>query len=190
MTTMAFQDDRGFLLITTLMAAMLLIALATGLVAVTSLETLISANYRNAGEGLYAAEAGVELALEDLRSAPDWSAVLAQAPDSRCAGPFGGLRPTEVDPAGLWGADNPEWRPHFCARLADLAAERIDSEFVIAVWIADDPADRDGTPRSDANGILTVRGESYGPMGAHRAVETTVAKSTSGTRVLSWRVVL
>ena len=177
-------------LITVLMASMLLIALATGLVAVTTIETLLSANYRSAAEGLFAAEAGAEIVMADLISAADWTSLLAGGSTASCPAVLSASQPARVEPSAVWGPDDPEWRLRVCARLDDLlAAERVESEFAVAVWLADDPADRDGQPLIDSNGVLVVRSEAFGP-GVHRGVETVVERSAAGIRVVSWRAVL
>jgi hypothetical protein len=49
----------------------------------------------------------------------------------------------------------------------------------IAVWIADDPAEVDGNPSADTNGTLTLHAEAYGPMGTHKVIEVTVARTDS-----------
>jgi hypothetical protein len=183
------QHDSGVVLIATLIAGMLVIALATSLVAVTTAETLLSANYRNASEGLYAAEGAIELVLDELSSSADWSAVLAAAPDATCSGASGGWRPAGFEPTGIWAADNPVWRCQRCGRLAELLpGVAVESAFAVGAWVADDPADGDGDPRTDSNGVLTVRGEAFGPMGAHRAVEATAARRAPGIAVVSWRI--
>jgi hypothetical protein len=60
----------------------------------------------------------------------------------------------------------------------------------VAVWISDDPADRDGQPLFDSNDVLVVRSEAFGPSGVHRGVETVIERSAAGIRVVSWRAVL
>jgi hypothetical protein len=58
------------------MATALLSALGLGLVMTTTTEVLIVGNYRNAQEGLYAADAALERVLPDLVATPDWDPVL------------------------------------------------------------------------------------------------------------------
>jgi hypothetical protein len=178
-------------LIVVLMASMLLITLGTGLVAVTTIDTLVSASYRGATEGLFAAEAGAEMVIADLVSAPDWSSLLAGGSPATCPAALGAPQPARVEPSAVWGADDPEWRRRLCARLDGLLlAEGVESEFAVAVWIADDPADRDGQPSVDSNGLVVVRSEAFGPMGVHRGVEAVVERSGAGISVVSWRAVL
>ena len=185
------RQEQGVVLIAVLMASMLLMALATGLVVVTTIETLVSANYRSATEALFAAEAGAEIVVADLDSAADWSSVLAGGSATRCPAALSAAQPARIEPSAVWGPDDPEWRLSLCGRLdALMAAEGVESEFAVAVWISDDPADRDGQPAIDSNDMLVVRSEAFGPMGVHRGVETVVGRSAAGLRVVSWRAVL
>jgi hypothetical protein len=185
------RQEEGIVLIAVLMASMLLIALGTGLVVVTTTETLVSANYRSATEALYAAEAGAEIVMADLVAAADWSSLLASGSAATCPAALGVPRPERIEPAAVWGPDDPEWRLRLCARLDGLlAVARVESEFTVAVWISDDPADRDGEPSVDSNGVLVVRSEAFGLTGVHRGVETVVERSAGGIRLVSWRAVL
>jgi hypothetical protein len=185
------RQEQGVVLIAVLMASILLMALATGLVVVTTTETLVSANYRSATEALFAAEAGAEMVMADLVSAADWSSLLAGGSPVSCPAGLSAGQPARIEPAAVWGPDDPQWRLRLCGRLDDLmAAERVESEFAVAVWISDDPADRDGQPSFDSNDVLVVRSEAFGPMGVHRGVETVVGRTAAGIRVVSWRAVL
>jgi hypothetical protein len=185
------RQDQGVVLIAVLMASMLLMTLATGLVVVTTTETLVSANYRSATEALLAAEAGAEILMADLRSAADWSTLLAGGSAASCPAALSAAQPARIEPFAVWGPDDPQWRLRLCGRLDDLiAGEGVESEFAVAVWISDDPADRDGQPSVDSNGVLVVRSEAFGPMAVHRGVETVIGRSAAGVTVVSWRAVL
>jgi hypothetical protein len=65
------------------------------------------------------------------------------------------------------------------------------SLFYVVAWVADDPSEEDGDPTRDGGasippatgdrrlagaGILLVRAEAFGPSGARRALEATVAR--------------
>ena len=85
----------------------------------------------------------------------------------------------------------------------------INSPFYAVVLVADDPSENDGDPTRDGadegnpgTGVLAVRAEAFGPRGAHKVIELTVARTDasgledgvpgqSGTsvRILSWREV-
>ncbi len=70
------RDERGIALLIAIMSTLLLTALGMGLVLVTMTETMISANFRDGGEAMYAADAGVERVMQDLLTVPDWNRVL------------------------------------------------------------------------------------------------------------------
>ena len=59
-------------LTTSLMAMLLMIALTGGLTLMTMTETAIALNHRSGLQTMYAAEAGVELGISQLRSMADW----------------------------------------------------------------------------------------------------------------------
>jgi hypothetical protein len=97
------RNERGMAIVVALMAMLLLSALGAGLVLTTSTETLITANYRDSSEAMYAADAGVERVLQDLlneyQQAQSWNLVLAGgkrspfndgAPSGERSTPFGG----------------------------------------------------------------------------------------------------
>jgi hypothetical protein len=62
-------------LLTALMAMLMMVALGAGLTLTTMTESSIAANHRDGLQTLYAAEAGIELAISRLRTTPDWGAV-------------------------------------------------------------------------------------------------------------------
>lgn len=78
------------------------------------------------------------------------------------------------------GADTPRWRLVVTVEQEDAA---------VSAWVADDPADRDGDPGVDGNGVVVVRVEARTGRGALRVVEVHVALEASGMRRLSWREV-
>jgi hypothetical protein len=71
------RNERGISLIIALMSTLLLTALGLGLVMITITETMISANFRDGGEAVYAADAGVERVMQDLLTVPDWNQILS-----------------------------------------------------------------------------------------------------------------
>ena len=70
------RNERGMALIVALMSMLLLTALGLGLMMTTMTETMIANNYRESGEALYAADAGVERVMQDLLTIPDWNRIL------------------------------------------------------------------------------------------------------------------
>jgi type IV pilus assembly PilX-like protein len=71
------RSERGVSLLIVLMATLLMSALGLGLVLSTSTETMISSNFSNTEEALYAADAGIERVMDDLLTVPDWNTILA-----------------------------------------------------------------------------------------------------------------
>lgn len=199
--------EDGVALIVALMATMLLTALGMSLVLMSNTETMISANYRNSQEALYAADAAVERVVQDLLLIPRWNDILAaDASYSELAGTRSAFIDTNnsftrplpastqtlnllqatdtlqsgTDNLNLWGANNPSWRLFAHAPLSNvLPNTAIDTNMYVAVWVADDPAETDGDPSSDSNGTLTLHAEAYGPMGTHKVIEVTVARTDS-----------
>jgi hypothetical protein len=99
-----------------------------------------------------------------------------------------------------WGANNPRWQLFAYGPLSEVTAPSIISPFYVIVLVADDPSERDGNPLRDAvdpkdpgAGVIQIRGEAFGPRGAHRVVALTVARAVAGAagpatlRVVSWR---
>jgi len=78
----ALASERGIAMIIALMAMSLMIALGTALMLTTVTETKITSNFRNNSESLYAADAGLERALTDLLTVPDWNNLLSGATKS------------------------------------------------------------------------------------------------------------
>lgn len=190
------RDERGTALIIALMATMLLTALGTALILLSSTETAISTNYTNAQEALYSADAGTERVVQDLLTVPRWNDVLSGAVQSGFVDTS--LTPTmpdgspldlnavtttlqsETDTADTWGLNDPVWRLYAYGPIRDLLpTNSIDSRGYVAVWVADDPSESDGNPANDVNGVITLHAEAYGPMGTRKVVEVTVSRTSS-----------
>lgn len=83
-----------------------------------------------------------------------------------------------------WGANNPRWQLYAYGPAEDLVGgTTINSAMYVVVWVADDPSENDNNPLQDGSGtgkgIISLRAESFGPNGAHRVIEATVAKTDS-----------
>jgi Tfp pilus assembly protein PilX len=88
-----------------------------------------------------------------------------------------------------WGKNNPRFRLYAWGPVNDLIPTgTVNSPFYVAIWIADDAAENDDNPSKDGDpsasgnpnggaGVLTLRAESVGPMGAHHVIETTISKT-------------
>lgn len=219
------QSERGLALILVLLSMLLLSALGMALLLVTGTETLVAAHRRDSAEALYAADAGLERALQDVIAAGDWNTLLASPDAIRTASPsaFSGpdlelqlgvgppvdlgketsaLNCPQVNPSPAvcsaaqmdavtaqrpWGANNPRWRLYAWGRLSALARTPGDSPFVVASWVADDPAEIDGDPARDGAGaatpgagVIQVRASSFGPGGVRSSVAVAVSRTGGG----------
>ena len=212
---MDIRRQDGVALVIAMMAMLLMTALGAALVLTTSSETIIAGNYRNKGEVMYAAEAVLERAIDDLLTVPDWNALLdGSAQSAFVDGPPGGSR-TLPDGSTLdltqvlnlancqkvtacsasdmdaittdrpWGSDNPRWQLYAYGRMNGLMpAGTIDSPSYVIVMVGDDPSENDGNPLQDGasetnpgSGVLAMRAEGFGPRGAHKVIELTVART-------------
>jgi hypothetical protein len=243
----ARSTERGAALIVALMAMLLMMALGTALILTTSTESKISRNFKTGSEALYAADAGLERAVDDLRTMPDWSATLSGAAQSAFVdGTPAGTRALadgrridlgeilnlancqkatacsssdmdDVTAERPWGPNNPRWQPFAWGHLNDIApVGTVYSPFYVVVMVADDPSENDGDPLRDGvvlcapgqvtvcnpgTGVLALRAEAFGPFGAHKLLELTIARTDltgseedyndgsgqAGIRILSWR---
>jgi hypothetical protein len=204
-------SERGAAVLVAILIATLLAAIGAGLVALTTSETALGASYRHVHEVTYGAEAGIELALHDLATVPDWSSVLATPPTNR-ASVFVETSSTPILPDGrtidlasltrlrqrdsdvrdgvdLFGPDAPQWRLFAHLSLgAVFPSPRPLVPVYLVVWVADDGLDGDGDPTADANRVLLIRSEAFGSGAAQRAVEVSVKRSLDGIlHVLTWR---
>jgi len=96
-----------------------------------------------------------------------------------------------------WGLNNPRWQLYAYGPISDmLPTDTINSKDYVVVWIADDPSETDNDPTmdgqpgvncgagndpgGDANpglGVLAMHAEAYGPFGAKRVIEVTIART-------------
>lgn len=102
-----------------------------------------------------------------------------------------------VTRARPWGANNPRWRLY---AYGSLAAFSVDSPYYVVVMVADDGADNDDDPGKDGSapcgsaepvvdgdppasscnpgtGIIELRAEAFGPRGARKVIEMTIART-------------
>ena len=173
------RHERGVALIVVLMAMAMMSALGVALILTTMAEGKIAGNFERGTEAFYAADAGIERALQDLLALPSWDGVLTGAVTSTFIdGAPGGVR---VGPGGSpfdlsdatsvvrcgksacsdadlvavtedrpWASNNPVWQPYAYGPLDQLLpGQRINSQMYVVVWAADDPSENDGDPRRD-----------------------------------------
>ena len=203
------RDERGVALVVALLSMLLLSALGVGLMMTTMTEAMISTNYRDNGESLYAADAGIERVMQDLLTIPDWNRLLATnhvrtsftdgtepgdrvLPDgsvinlstatnlmncnktSTCSDAEMNVWTTERP----WTTNNPRWRLVGYSPIADvIETGTVLSSMYVAIWIADDQSETDNNPTVDANGVLLMRAQAFGPGGASTIVETTLGRT-------------
>src|SRR5688572_18173936 len=73
--TFRARQDAGVVLVVALLSMTLLVALGSTVLLATMTETAIAASYREATQTLYAAEASVHYAMQELSGISDWSAI-------------------------------------------------------------------------------------------------------------------
>jgi hypothetical protein len=193
-------------LVAVLLAGFLLLTYGMTSVFMADTETAIASADQGGRAGLYAADAGAQSVIAELAAAAAWEPALAGQTsailhDSTTVAAVQGSR--SVDLAARTsslqamsdstpdGQDRSEWHLFAWGPASMLLSSSASiGPFYVAVWLADDSGDGDGNPSSDANGIVIIHAESYGPGGLLRAVECVVSRApTTGSRpvLLSWR---
>jgi hypothetical protein len=89
-----------------------------------------------------------------------------------------------------WGVNNPRWQLFAYGNVGDLVPTgSINSPFYVVVLVADDPSETDDSPTVEGGppvapattnpgrGVIALRAEAFGPRGAHKVIELTVAKT-------------
>ena len=198
-------------LIAVVLGTVLLSALSASLVMVTSSEVMTANNFRRAQEGLYAADAVLERALDDVRSSPNWDSLIDGSLQSsfvdglpvgtrpisdgstidlgRWLNLLNCRKPTPCSAADLsaivaerpWGSNNPVWRLYAYGPLRALLGSNALDSPYYGLVVVADNPAR--TP-----GVLWLRSEAIGPGGTRRVLEMTLTRQ-DGSRgsVLSWR---
>src|SRR6266550_4490811 len=90
-----------------------------------------------------------------------------------------------VTPERPWGWNNPRWQLYAYNHVSELLpTDSIDSSYYVVVMIADDPSENDGNPLQDGasqsnpgTGVIAMRAEAFGPKGAHKIIELTIARA-------------
>lgn len=196
------NDDSGVALVIVMMTITLLTALGTALTLGTIAETAVAANYRDATETLYAADAAVEFATQEVAAVADWSDVISEPGRSAFVdGQPGGLRTVgaialdlseatrDVNAAAVGppGPVSGGWVLYAFGLFEDFVPSGASrSPIYVAVWIAD----RSDTPEEEPSGpdALSILGQAYGARGSRRTVEAIVVKEGASTiRTQSWR---
>lgn len=173
---------------------MLMLALGTALILVTTTETRIAENHRDGVDAFYAADAAIDIAMSSLRTVPYWNDVLTGAATSTFIdGPPLGIRRQgggaliDLTRESPKDATKVPWRLYVYGPLGDLLhARAVGLPIYVAVWVAGDP---------DIEDTLMLWASAFGPGGARRNVEATVRRRAAGDpatgelgiQTLSWR---
>ena len=192
------RTDRGAVLMSALMVTALIGTMGAALALVVATESAIAANHRAAQQSLYAADAGVERAIGELRRLPTWRIVPSSAESSAADFNDGAVAPRAADGTVLDlvrltsrrraesntfypdAPDRPLWHLFAHASLDHMiTGGGSDPSPYVVVWLADDPDDLDGDPSLDSNDIVIVRSEAFGIRGGRRAVEATILRESA-----------
>ncbi len=182
------KPEQGIALVIALIGLTVMLALGAAVVLLTSTDTIIAGNFRHSRQALYAAEAIAELALADLRTIANWTDVVEGRQRSRFVdGPPDGVRdlpigsPVDVGtvlnlancdaPTPCAGA--PRWQLFAHGPLRDLLSmSGLQSPFYVVAFVRAASLTADGI-------VVIVRGEAFGPRGAHSTIDLTVSKLAS-----------
>jgi hypothetical protein len=214
----ASRTETGSALLMVLTLTFLFSALAIGTSTVLQVEITVAGRFRDGAEALYVADAGVALAVAELRGLGDWAPVLQGAIRSRLArGAFAGAAPVGGGTVLLCctgdsvaarlareSAANPvparrtlDWQPFLWAAWDTLVPQARPPHLLLLVFIEDDEEDGDGVGGTDLNGVVVVRSEAVRPDGLRRVVEALIAREPANeargvpdrVRILRWREV-
>ena len=165
-----------------LLGLVLLGALAASLAILAHTESLIAGNFSAAQEAFYAAEAGLQVGLDELAAAADWDAVVAGPATAAFVDGLPGGHRTLRDGTDLDLSDVTARLPGRAWRLFAFgpfsrvpSALTRESMAYLVVWIADDDGD-------DPN-VVALRSEAFGFGGTRRAIEALVSRQSG---VVSW----
>jgi hypothetical protein len=175
------------------MALTFMASLAAAVILATITETMIGVTYRESAAAFYAAEAGLEFAIQELRDRADWSDIRDGKEMSVFidgAPPPINLELATADVNALETRERPYVLYGF-GTLTDLIPPvEGDPSFYIAIWISDrSPIDSDDI-------VLGIAVEAFGPIGSRRGIEATVGRAPGRSaevgkvEVRSWRELL
>lgn len=191
-----WSSERGAALVVSLLAMMILSALGAALVLNTSTETMLSHNFQNAQQTLYAADAGIERGVQDLIREPSWSAIVAGTkksgftdnppyllPDGTNADFVAMTAALQADSDLRYGVatpNRPVWRLYAHGPMESLLpAGDIYTNGYVVVWAADDPAETDDNPSLDGNGSILLHAEAFGESGSRKVVEASAVRTAA-----------
>ena len=203
---------RGSALLPVLLLMFLFSAIALGAAVVMRVEVTLAHRFRQSAEALSAAEAGLAVAVAELRTIDGWSPVLdggrvSASSQGAVSGakriPGGGTLvvccgsgsaasrlDAETRASPLPSRRSVQWRPFLWSTLDALTGNAPPSGLFVIVWVGDDEEDGDGEWGKDANGTVIVRAEAARADGLHRALEALVTRVVPGSvAIVSWREV-
>jgi hypothetical protein len=211
------STQRGIALLAVIMITSLVGALTAVLVFVITTESRVGANQQAAQFSGYAAVAGMERVIAELRRLPAWDLVPSSSStaldfnDGAAAvrladGTALSLVRLTAERQASSNAfypgvpDRPVWTLYAHASLSRIIADdAVTPDPYVIVWVADDADEEDGDPARDSNEAVLVRAEAFGARGGWRAVEATlssaVIRDAAGTitmrkvTVIAWREV-
>jgi hypothetical protein len=192
------SSQRGTALLVVVLVMFLFAAIALGAAIVARVEVLIGERYRGAAEALFAADAGLDAVIADLRAIPDWTAVVNGTRQSAlsqglfqgskavprsgsvliCCGPgsMAGQLAIDTQQSSLPARRALQWRPFLWTTLDALTPHNPPSRLFVVVWVGNDEADTVGAGGSDTNDSVLVRSEAVDHNGLRRIVEALVAR--------------
>jgi hypothetical protein len=190
--------QRGTALLVVVLVMFLFSAIALGAASVARVEVLVANRYQASVEALFAADAGLESVIADLRAIPDWTPVVSGARQSVLSqGLFQGSKPIPhsgnvlvccgsgslADRLASDTAASPlparravQWRPFLWSAVDDLAPRDPPSRLYVAAWVGNDAEDTSGGAAADTNETVVVRAEAVDSNGLRRMVEAVVAR--------------
>jgi len=186
------EHEAGSVVIIALLFAGIVVALGLSLVTMATTERAVAGNYQTSTQALYGAEALARFVVTDLDGRTDWNGVLSGS--DRSAFSEASLHPVtswraslnlpalttglqnDSSPPGTWGADTPAWQLFAWGTFSALTGRGDAAPLYLVAWVADDPADGDGNPYADSNGLVTLRVDAVGQGGLKRRIQAVVKR--------------
>ncbi|MGH9309423.1 MAG: hypothetical protein ACRD1U_08625 [Vicinamibacterales bacterium] len=188
----------GSAVLTVILVMVLFSAVAITAAVVVRVEILVADHYKDSVAALFAADAGLDAAVAELRTLPDWTIVVSGMRQSAHAqGPFAGRKAVPGGGSVLvcCGTDSAsarlatdtalsplparravQWRPFLWTAIDALAPRDPASRYFVVVWVANDEGDRAGGASNDTNETVLIRSEAIEPRGARRIVEALLGR--------------
>jgi hypothetical protein len=173
-------------------------AVALTAAVVVRVETLVADHHRHSVAALFAADAGLEAAVAELRAMGEWTGVVSGAQASaHSQGGFAGSKPvpggasvlvccgpgsaaarlaTDTALSPLPARRAVQWRPFLWTSLDALSPRDPPSRLFVVIWVANDEADRAGGATTDTNETVLIRSEAIEAGGVRRIVEAWLAR--------------